>query len=180
MVDGLPEDMARVDSEVSLDAMRPLREHILFIVVFVLSAMLSALALTYIYSERYRAEVTIFFKPSEVTRLTPNSTQALGSPFPSNTAFKAVDQTILNLVQSDALLRQVVANLHLDVPEPRDISGPWYVQYYQQTKYALEDFASYAWQILQWGRIIDDPVSQAVASLRSRVKVTSLIPMPTT
>ena len=60
----------------------------------VLSAMLSALALTYIYSERYRAEATIFFKPSDVTRLTSYSTQALGAPFPSNTASKAIDQTI--------------------------------------------------------------------------------------
>lgn len=156
------------------EALRPLGEHRAFITVFVLSAMLSALALTYIYSERFRAEATIFFKPSEVTRLTSYSTQALGSPFPSNTAFKAVDQTIFQLVDSDPLLRQVVTDLHLETPEPRDISGPWYVGYYQQIKYALEDFANYTWQILKWGRIIDDPVDGAVASLRSRIKVTSL------
>jgi uncharacterized protein involved in exopolysaccharide biosynthesis len=169
--------IARADpasAEIGQEVLRPLGEHRAFITVFVLSAVLSALALTYIYSERFRAEATIFFKPSEVTRLTSYSTQALGSPFPSNTAFKAVDQTIFQLVDSDALLRQVVLDLHLEVPEPRDISGPWYVRYYQQGKYALEDFANETWQVLQWGRVIDDPVAAAVASLRSRIKVTSL------
>ena len=117
LVDSLAEDTVRVDSELLRDAMQPLREHIAFIVVFVLSAMLSALALTYIYSERYRGEATILFKPAELTKLTQHTTQALGSPFPSNTAFKAIDQTITQMLDSDALLRQVVADLHLEVPD---------------------------------------------------------------
>ncbi len=173
LVDSLAEDTVRVDSELLRDAMQPLREHIAFIVVFVLSAMLSALALTYIYSERYRGEATILFKPAELTKLTQHTTQALGSPFPSNTAFKAIDQTITQMLDSDALLRQVVADLHLEVPTPRDTSGPWYVQYYKQARYGLEDFAVNEWKFMQWGRIIDDPIDGAVAQLRRDLKVTS-------
>jgi uncharacterized protein involved in exopolysaccharide biosynthesis len=159
--------------EMERGALRPLREHRAFIVVFALSAMLSALALTYIYTERYRAEATIFFKPSEVTRLTTHSTQALGSPFPSYTVFKALDQTFSDLVDSDELLRRVVADLHLEVPIPRDMSGPWYVRYYKQIKYPLEDFANDTWMILKWGRIINDPVYAAIARLRSGIKLSS-------
>jgi len=173
MVDSLAHAAGAVDSESFADAMRPLREHRAFIVVFVLSAMLSALALTYMYSERYRAAATIFFKPAERTKLTQHTTVALGAPFPSNTQFVAVDKTISQLLDSDALLRHVVADLHLEVPEPRDLSGPWYVRYYNQVKNALEDYSSYAWDILRWGRIIDDPVGGAVARLRSSLKVTS-------
>jgi uncharacterized protein involved in exopolysaccharide biosynthesis len=173
MVDSLAHGADATDSELFPDAMRPLREHRAFIVVFVLSAMLSALALTYMYSERYRAEATIFFKPAETTKLTQHTTEALGAPFPSNTQFVAVDKTISQLLDSDALLRQVVADLHLEIPEPRDVSGPWYVQYYKQVKNALEDYSSYAWDILRWGRIIDDPVGGAVARLRRSLKVTS-------
>jgi uncharacterized protein involved in exopolysaccharide biosynthesis len=173
MVDSLAHGAGAADSELFPDAMRPLREHRAFIIVFVLSAMLSALALTYMYSERYRAEATIFFKPAETTKLTQHTTEALGAPFPSNTQFVAVDKTISQLLDSDALLRQVVADLHLEIPEPRDVSGPWYVQYYTQIKNALEDYSSYAWDILRWGRIIDDPVGGAVARLRSSLKVTS-------
>ena len=108
MIDSSVNDVASVDSNILRDAMQPLREHLAFIVVFVLSAMLSALALTYIYSERYRAEATIFFKPAETTKLTQHTTEALGAPFPSNTQFIAVDKTISQLLDSDALLRQVV------------------------------------------------------------------------
>ncbi|MGH6839034.1 MAG: hypothetical protein ACREDT_09560 [Methylocella sp.] len=173
MVDSLARGAGAADSESVPDAMRPLREHRAFIIVFVLSAMLSALALTYMYSERFRAEATIFFKPAETTKLTQHTNEALGAPFPSNTQFLAVDKTISQLLESDALLRQVVADLHLEVPEPRDVSGPWYVQYYNQVKNALEDYSSYAWDILKWGRIIDDPVGGAVARLRISLKVTS-------
>jgi len=173
LVNNLAEDTTRVDSGMLRDALQPLREHTAFIIVFVLSAMLSALALTYIYSERYRGEATILFKPAEMTKLTQHTTQALGSPFPSNTAFKAVDQTITQMLDSDALLRQVVADLHLEVPVPRDMSGPWYVQYYKQAKYALQDYAIDVWKYLQWGRLIDDPVGGAVALLRRDLKVSS-------
>ena len=173
MVDSLADGTARNNSEMLGDAMQPLREHLAFIVVFVLSAMLSALALTYIYSERYRAEATIFFKPAETTKLTQHTTEALGAPFPTNTQFIAVDKTISQLLDSDALLREVVADLHLEVTEPRIVSGPRYVQYYEQVKNALEDYSGYAWDLLRWGRIIDDPVGGAIARLRSTLKVTS-------
>ena len=39
LVDSLAEDTVRVDFELLRDAMQPLREHIAFIVVFVLSVM---------------------------------------------------------------------------------------------------------------------------------------------
>ena len=113
------------------EGLRPLREHRAFITVFVVAAVLSALALTYIYAERYRAETTIFFNPSDVTQLNTHSMQAFGSPFPY-TEFKAVTQTVVGLVESDALLRRVVTDLHLDVKEPRDVSGTWYRRYYKR------------------------------------------------
>jgi uncharacterized protein involved in exopolysaccharide biosynthesis len=173
MADSFAGDAAGANSDILRDALRPLREHMAFIVVFVVSAMLSALALTYMYSERYRAEATIFFKPAQTTKLTQHTTEALGAPFPSNTQFIAVDKTITQLLDSDALLRQVVADLNLQVPQPRDKSGPWYVQYYTQVKNDLEDFSGYAWDILRWGRIINDPVAGAIARLRGSLKVAS-------
>src|SRR5258707_1129177 len=87
------------DADVEQADLRPLREHRAFISVFILSAMLSALVLTYIYSERYRAETTIFFKPSDVTRLGTHSTMALGAPLPT-LPYKVVTQTITGLMDS--------------------------------------------------------------------------------
>lgn len=173
MADSFVEDTPPDAAELLHDATQPLRDHMTFIVVFVLSAMLSALALTYIYSERFRGEATILFKPAQLTRLTQTATQALGSPFPTNTAFKAVDQTITQMLDSGPLLREVVTDLHLDVPPPRITTGPWYIQLYNQYKDALEDYAQNAWQYLQWGRLINDPVNSAVALLRRDIKVSS-------
>jgi hypothetical protein len=100
--------------------------------VFVNSAMLTALALTFIFSEAYRVRTTVFFKTSEMTQLANHPTQALGSPYPSNTGFKAIYQRIAQTLDSDALLRQVVKDRHLDAPKPRNISGPWLARYCKQ------------------------------------------------
>lgn len=171
MVDGSVNGSNSAYPDAEREGLRPLRAHRAFIVVFVLSAMLSALTLTYIYSERHRAETTIFFKPSDVTQLSTHATQALGSPFPY-TLFKVVAQTVIALVDSDALLRRVVTELHLDVKEPRDFSGPWYIRYYKEVKYRLADDMSDLWQFLKWGRLIEeDPVDQAIVGLRKQVKV---------
>jgi len=159
------------DADVEQADLRPLREHRAFISVFILSAMLSALVLTYIYSERYRAETTIFFKPSDVTRLGTHSTMALGAPLPT-LPYKVVTQTITGLMDSDQLLRRVVTDLHLDAEEPKDFSGPWYIRYYKELKDFLADCASDLWKIVRFGRIInEDPVNKAITDLRKQIKV---------
>jgi uncharacterized protein involved in exopolysaccharide biosynthesis len=154
------------------ESLRPLREHRAFIAVFVLSAMLSALALTYIYSERYRADATIFFKPSDVTEMNQHGQEALGSRLPVPTQ-KNLTQTITQLATSDVVLRRVVADLHLDLPKRHDTSGPWYRHYYKKLKYAVEDYADDIWKVLKYGEIINDPVTNAVYRLYKSVKITN-------
>jgi uncharacterized protein involved in exopolysaccharide biosynthesis len=154
------------------EGLRPLREHRAFIAVFILSALLSALALTYIYSERYTAEATIFFKPSDVTEVNHHGQEALGSRLPVSTQ-KNLTQTITQLATSDVVLSRVVADLHLDVPKPRDLSGPWYRHYYMVLKYAAQDYGEDAWKILKYGSIIDDPVGSAIYKLYKAVKITN-------
>jgi uncharacterized protein involved in exopolysaccharide biosynthesis len=171
MVDASAEVASPAYPDVAGDELRPLREHRAFITVFILSAMLSALALTYIYSERYRAENVLYFKTSVVPRLVPNSTEAFGSPVPSIT-YKIILQTITGLVESDAILRGIVTDLHLDYREPRDYSGPWYVRDAKVLMFGLADFMSDVSSYLSFGRIIEpDPVSSAISGLRKQIKV---------
>lgn len=173
VVDRVAENIGSPSPAPQRATLEPLRQHRLFIIVFVTSALMSALVLTYIYSERYRAETTIFFKSSDVRRLNNhNSTMALGSPLPPTVPFKVVTQTINGLVGSDQLLRRVVTELHLDASEPKDYSGPWYISYYKQLKDWLSDYASDLWQIVRFGRIIEqDPVSRAISDLRKEIKI---------
>src|SRR5437899_1766940 len=143
----------RAPQSAGREGLRPLREHSTFITVFILSAVLSALALTYIYSARYRADATIFFKPSDVTEVSHHGQEALGSRLPVPTQ-KNITQTITQLATSDVVLRRVVTDLQLDVKKPRDLAGPWYRHYYKLLKYEIEDYAQDAWKILKYGEII--------------------------
>jgi len=153
--------------------LRPLRAHRAFIAIFILSAMLSALVLTYVYSERYRAEVTILFKPSDVTELTTQRREALGSAAPG-TSVRNITATINDLVKSQVILRPIVTKLHLDAEQPKDLSGPWYLRSLKELKYALRDAADDAGNILMFGRVLDaDPVNQAIIRLRKQIKITS-------
>lgn len=153
------------------EVFEPLRRHLSFIVVFTLSATLSALLITYIYSEKYEAQMTIVLKPQDVTRLREHDTQALGAPLPQ-AEYKVVGQTLDDMAKSEPLLLQVVQTLHLDVPEPRIYTGPFYYRWYKEAKDSLEDYGTDAWSILKYGRIIDkEPIAEAVTTLRKNIKI---------
>ncbi len=152
--------------------LEPIRKHRSFIWVFILSAMLSSLALTYVFSEKYEGETTIFLKPIESTRLREHDTQAFGAPVPQ-AAYKVVGQTLDDLAKSEALLRDIVTKLNLDIPDSRDYDGlPWYTRYYKITKDFVLDYGNDAWSILKYGRVIDEnPTASAVMALRKDVKI---------
>jgi uncharacterized protein involved in exopolysaccharide biosynthesis len=64
--------------------------------------------------------------------------------------------------------------LHLDKPEPRVYSGPFYYRWYKESKDWLSDEGSDAWSILKYGRVIDeDPIDGAVTTLRKNLSIDS-------
>jgi uncharacterized protein involved in exopolysaccharide biosynthesis len=152
---------------------RPLLTYRYFIIVFTTAAGLSALAMTYIYSEKYEAQKTLVFKPTEVTRLRDHDTQAFGAPAPA-AAYRIISTTLDDLTKSDLLLRKVVTQLHLDAPEPRVYTGPPYYRWYKMSKDWLVDVASDAWSILKYGRIIEnDRTTDAIEALRKDIRIRS-------
>jgi uncharacterized protein involved in exopolysaccharide biosynthesis len=173
MVDTSASAASAAYSDFEGEGLRPLREHRAFIIVFVLSAMLTALALTYIYSERYQAENLIYFKTSVVPRLVPNSFEAFGSPAPTVT-YRVILQTITGLVESDEILRGIVKDLHLDYQEPRDYSGSPFVQDVKRVMYGISDFMGNLSSYASFGRVIEpDPTSGAIGALRKQIKIVS-------
>src|SRR5262245_14328364 len=103
---------------------RPLRTFRAYIWMFTAASTLGALALTYVYSEKYEVKKAIIFKPFEVTRIQGYETQTFGAPAPA-APYKIIGATLDQLVQSDLVLGDVVKKLRLDVPEPRVYSGPF-------------------------------------------------------
>lgn len=152
---------------------RALSEQRWFIVVFALSALLTSLALTYVYTEKYESRTAISYRVQEVTRFKAQQNEAMGSPAPQP-PFKVIGATLQEVLVSDAVLRDVVTTLDLAAKEPVQRSGIWYVQWYRDTKEWLREYGSQAWQLLKYGRVIDDePVAAAIAELRKNIKVTN-------
>jgi len=152
------------------DRFRVLAREKAFVLVFTLSAVLTALALTYIFSEEYETSVTIFYRPQEVTRLKGMEAQAFGSPVPS-APFKVISQTLEGVVKSEVVLRPVVETLGLD-EEGVKVGGSWYMRVYREIKSTIKEYLGYAWMLLKYGRIIErDPIIKAMVNLHENIKV---------
>jgi len=128
------------------------------LVLFCISAMVSSLILTYIYSERYRAVTTITYRPTQAIRFQSREAQSLGFPVPL-LPFEAIGQTISQIGTSEVILRQVVERLGLDQPDTKARTGFAYV--YHETKKAVKKFGRRTWQIFKYGRFIEEDLTSA-------------------
>lgn len=152
---------------------RELSDQRWFIIVFVVAAVFTSLALTYVFAEKYESSTAISYRVQEVTRFRAQQNEAMGSPAPQ-APFKVIGATLQEVLVSDAVLRDVVLALHLDQKQAQVRTGPWYKVWYETTKDWVREYGGYAWKLLKYGRLIDDePVASAIAELRSNVKVTN-------
>lgn len=152
---------------------RVLHEQRGFVIVFVLSAILTALALTYILSEKYEASADISYRVQEVTRFKAQQNEAMGSPAPQ-APFKVIGSTLQEVLRSDAILRDVVLAMQLHVQAPVVVDGPWYRRWYVTAKEWAKEYGGQAWSLLKYGRVVeDDPVDAAVEELRANIQVTN-------
>lgn len=141
-----------------------------FIIVFTLSAALTALLLTYVYSEKYEAGTSVFYRNAEITLLRPVDQQAFGSPAPS-TPFKVVSKSVDDIVHSWAILEPVVKELNLTADE-RIYDGPFWKRWYKKTKDYIKDAVNTTWIYLKYGRYIEpNPVAKAIEQVSSNLEI---------
>ena len=164
------------DRRLSLGAMHPVRAHLAFIAVFVLSAAVTAVALTYVYSERFVGETNAYFKPAgSRPRLALQ-----GDPGAWITGAQHAlqgDRTDARSPRQKAMhcsVLETVIDLHLDASDVATYDGPWYRVAYQRAKDFVFDYGADAWSLLQYGRVIeDDRTNTAIRDLRKNTKVLS-------
>ena len=148
------------------DLLGPVTDYKSYIIVFCISTLLTSLALTYVYSEKYLAATTLLFQPQEVTRIRQKETLAFGAPLPIP-PFDLIYDNLQLLVQSEPILLEVIEELGLDIEEPVVYQGPWYVQFYQRSRDWIKQLRDDTWTILKHGRIVtDDPKTAALKALR--------------
>lgn len=147
-------------------------KHKWFIIVFCVSAVITSLALTYIFSEKYRATASIFYRPVERSLVRQKSADAFGSPAPAS-PFTTISQTINDALKSDAILSEVVKELHLD-QEVRPQYDSIFDKWYQESKKFVKKRLLEIWTILKFGKLYEVPPEiQAIKELRENIDLKS-------
>src|SRR5262245_38523807 len=134
------------------------------ILTFCLSAMLTSLALTYVFSEKYMSFTTIMSRPDEAVTFRPKLREALGFPMPL-IPLESIGNTLEVVAKSDALLEKVVLDLKLQ-DRPKRPPSNWIAGVFQDLKGGIKELGGGALQLLEHGRLIQkDPLQQAVLDL---------------
>ena len=142
-----------------------------FVLVFCLSACLSSLALTYVFSEKYETGVAIFYRPIETSLLRQKDTETFGAPAPTP-PFKVIIQTLQDILRSEVILKPVVNELGLDKEEVAIYNSLWYKRWYQKTKDFAKEQLSNLKSLLKYGRIIEeDAAVSAIQRLRKSLRI---------
>jgi|APLak6261658528_1056013.scaffolds.fasta_scaffold00055_3 uncharacterized protein involved in exopolysaccharide biosynthesis len=153
------------------ELLQPVADYKWYIVVFCASTILTSLALTYIYSEKYAAATTLLFRPQNVSEIGQKEMLAFGAPLPTP-PFDLIYDNLQILVQSEPVLFPVIRELGLNIEEPVEYSGPWYSRIYLRIKESVKKFRDDVWSILKHGRVIkDNPDSAALTGLRENLKL---------
>lgn len=150
----------------------PLLRNWPWILCFVLSAMATALALTYVYSERYEATALLSFRPVAAPDANPALPQAFGSPVPA-APLKVVGHTLLELARAPDLLEQLVNEFDLDAERSKQYA-PGLMGLVGRLKDGLRDALGDLMALAKYGRIPEsDPRLQAMQKLASNISVRS-------
>ena len=140
------------------------------IITFTLSAALTALALTYVFSEKYSASASILYQPNENVTFRPKTPEALGFPTPLVT-LETIGNTLEQLAKSDGVISEVVTTLKLHEKRPNPPAS-WLVTTFREVKDNVKGYAAQAWQIMRYGRLLPkDPFAEAMATLRKDLRI---------
>lgn len=151
---------------------RPLKNNWPWIAAFVLSAMTTALALTYVYSERYETSALLIFRAKAAPDASPALPQAFGSPVPA-ASLRVVGQTLLELARSPDLMRSLVEEFDLD-SESSKLYAPGLAGLVGRLKDTLRDGLGDLMALAKFGRVpAVDPTIQAMQKLASNINVRS-------
>jgi len=140
-----------------------------FITLVIGSAAITALALTYVVSEKYRASTLVLIRPQQSVDLVPKRQEILNFPVGFYTPVETGSKTYTEIVKSRAIAEKIVGSLHLD--KARDQGGGILWLWRQSTTAVKKAFAK-IWVVLKFGRIPQDtPFNEAVEETIKNLEV---------
>jgi uncharacterized protein involved in exopolysaccharide biosynthesis len=118
------------------------------IVLLCISAIVNAVVITYVLTEKFDATSLVLIKPQEIVKYTStgNQKELLNFPIPFNIPFKAASQTYSEVITSRPIAEKIVRELHLDAPIVETV-------WWRRMKTKVKDHLDDAWTFLKYGRI---------------------------
>lgn len=139
-----------------------------FLIIMIVSALLTAIALTYVISEKYRSSTIVLIRPQKSLDLVPKKEEILNFPVSFYTPVETSSRTYSEIIKSRAVAEKIVTTLHLDAPRTDETHGLLYL--WKHTVTGTKKAAAKVWTFLKYGRIpkqlpFDDAVEEAIENL---------------
>ena len=157
----------------TIDIFDVLRRHTLLIVLLCVVTTLAGYGVSFfspLVPEKYEASAVVLVRPHEQTKIEPNSSGKEFSDFPvaQTPVVEAASKTYIQIIQSPALIGDVVRQLGLDHKLPKkEVESSalfgWIVVPVQAIFDAAEPYAQDALSVAKYGRVHkDDPFIKAM------------------
>jgi uncharacterized protein involved in exopolysaccharide biosynthesis len=150
-----------------------LRRHVVLIVALLIVTTLAGYGISFVtllIPERYEASATVLVRPHRPIKIEPNNSgrEFLDFPVGQTPVVEAASKTYIQIIQSPALVGQVVSELRLDEKSPRKKieSDNILIKIYASLKdfyYDVEPYLKDALAFVKYGRVLkEDPFTKAV------------------
>jgi uncharacterized protein involved in exopolysaccharide biosynthesis len=152
---------------------RVVRAYQMPILVITLSAMLSAILLTYVLPEKYEATAVVLVRPSHELTLRPETQQkeVLDFPVSQQAPIDAASKTYIEVIKTRAVTEQIVRALGLHT-KVRPTEAQYWKELLFQAKDALKDALDYLRNIAKYGRVeTKDPVVKAAEKIEENLEM---------
>ena len=152
-----------------------LRRHVYLIVALCIVTMLAGYGISFfspLIPEKYDASAVVLVRPHNPIKMEPSNAgkEFLDFPVAQTPVVESASKTYMQIIQSPALIAEVVRELDLDQRKKKEtVGGTVFEQIYASAKSLFNNIASYrkdAYAILKYGRLLkDDPFTKAVSDV---------------
>ncbi len=147
-----------------------INQHKHMIILMCISAVVTAIALTYAVSEKYTTSTIVIIRPKKSLSMVPKREEMLSFPVSYFTPVATATKTYAEIIQSRAIAERVVKVLGLDSFKREAGTGLKY--YWRTVKSKTKEMIGKAWILLKHGRIVEGAdYDYAVSSIQKSLTV---------
>lgn len=141
-----------------------------FIGLMCLSAVVTAVALTYVVPEKYISSTTVLIRPQKSLDIVPKREEILNFPISYFTPVETASKTYTEIIKSRNIAERIVRQIDLGKSGEEEGSGLLYL--WKRTKNKVKQLIFKSWTFLKYGRILDgDALSDAITSVQQGLSV---------